>query len=108
MSDKPTTRMDTILEMLAATPNDSDLHYMLAMEYKSLGRTEDVATQLIKLVETVNPDNSPAYLQLGQALEKLNRIEEARKYLTRGIMVAENRKDWHAAEEMKELLSSLE
>lgn len=106
MSEK--TRLQMLEEMLAAEPNDSFVNYGLAMEYLAAGRAEDAVARLRHLTGTVNPSYSAGYYQLGKALDGLNRVDEAKEVLTRGIAIAEKSGDWHTAGEMKELLASLE
>src|SRR5258708_30001250 len=102
-----TNRREMIEAMLAETPNDPELRYMLAMEHVSAG--DDVAAvgcfqQLIGAA----PNYPPAYHQGGRALQRLNRVSEARSLLQQGIPIAQKQGDQHAAGEMTELLQSLE
>jgi hypothetical protein len=56
----------------------------------------------------MTPDYSAAYHQAGRALQRLNRIDEARAVLTQGMPVAQKQGAHHAAGEMAELLQALE
>jgi tetratricopeptide (TPR) repeat protein len=102
------TRLDMILDMLKAEPNDEFLNYGLALEYAGAGRLEEAAAAFRRIVDAVNPRHSASYLQLGQLLARLNRIDEAREVFTRGIAAAEAAGDLHPAGEMRAFLSELE
>jgi hypothetical protein len=47
------------------------------------------------------------YFQFGQFLARVGRVEEARKLLSDGILVAQNAGDMHARDEMQATLASL-
>jgi len=102
-----TSRMQQILQMLADEPNDPELRYMLAMEHAGSGDDEG-AVRCFQELLSANPDYAPAYHQGARALQRLDRIREARDLLQRGVPVAMTKGDQHAAEEMQELLASLE
>src|SRR5262245_19917592 len=101
------SRKQQIEEMLADTPDDPELHYMLAMEHTSAGDDVGAVGCFLKLLG-VAPDYAPAYHQAGRALHRLGRITEARTILQRGIPIALNKGNDHAAGEMQELLNNLE
>lgn len=103
----PKTRREQIEEMLAEQPDDAELRYALAMEHVSAGDDAGAVRCLRELI-AVQPDYPPAYHLAGRALQRLNRISEARDILLQGIPVAQNQRDFHAAGEMMELLQSLE
>jgi Flp pilus assembly protein TadD len=93
--------------MLTETPNDPELRYMLAMEHVSAGDDQGAARCFQELIMAA-PDYPPAYHQGGRALQRLNRIAEARSILQQGIPIAQRLGDFHAAGEMTELLASME
>src|SRR5437764_899821 len=101
------TRLPKIGAMLAEAPADPELHYMLAMEHTSLGDDATAVRCFQKLFE-VAPDYPPAYHMAARALQRLDRIDEARAILQKGIPVALAKNDTHAAGEMQELMASLE
>lgn len=101
------TRLEKIEAMLADSPNDPELHYMLAMEHVSLGNDTAAVSSFEKLVQ-VSPDYAPAYHQAGRVLQRLNRDKEAGAILRQGIAVAVAKGNDHAAGEMQALLESLE
>ncbi len=105
MTDK--TRKQQLEEMLTLEPGDPELHYMLAMEYVSEGNDEE-AMRHFQEINTKFPDYPPAYHMGGQALVRLNKIEEAKTLLQAGIATAHKAGNDHAAGEMAELLETLE
>jgi Tfp pilus assembly protein PilF len=100
------TRRQRLEEMLADSPDDVFLRYGLAMEDVSAGDDRAAVPRFEDLL-TVAPEYVPAYLQLGQALNRLGRGEEARDAFTRGIAAARQQGDQHAAEEMQGFLDGL-
>jgi cytochrome c-type biogenesis protein CcmH/NrfG len=101
------TRRQQIEEMLADQPGDPELRYMLAMELVSAG-DDAGAVGCFRDLLSVSPDYPPAYHQVGRALQRLGRIDEARGLLQQGIPIALQKGDQHAAGEMQELLDYLE
>jgi len=101
------TRRQQIEAMLAEDPNYAELHYMLAMEHVSAGDDAGAVRCFQELI-AIAPDYPPAYHQAGRALQRLDRVAEARAILLRGIPIAEKKGDLHAAGEMNELLQTME
>ena len=101
------TRKQQIEEMLADDPNDPFLRYGLAMEHISLGEDE-AAVRCFQDLLAVAPNYVPAFMQISQALIRLGRLAEARSQLSRGIAVARQQGNEHAAEEMQGFLAGLE
>ena len=100
-------RLAQIEAMLADEPNDPELHYMLAMEHVSAGDDAGAVPRFEKLV-VLAPSHTAAYHQGGRALHRLDRLAEARDWLTRGVAVALKQGDDHAAGEMRQLLEYLD
>jgi predicted Zn-dependent protease len=98
------TRKEQIEELLIADPNDPFLRYGLAMEHVSAGNDREAVRCLQELLD-VAADYVPAYLQLAQACLRMGQAAEARAVLTRGIPVARQQGDAHAAEEMQGFLA---
>jgi Flp pilus assembly protein TadD len=101
------TRKQQIEEMLAEDPNDAFLRYGLAMEHVSQGEDE-AAVRCFQELLTADPNYVAAYMQSGQALIRLGRGPEARTLLSRGVGVAQQQGNGHAAEEMQGFLAGLE
>src|SRR5262245_18621160 len=100
-------RLQRLEAMLADEPNDPELRYMLAMEHVSLGDDETALRSFQALID-MSPQYPPSYHQAGRALQRLNRLDEARTVLEKGIPIALAAGDSHAAGEMQGLLESLE
>jgi hypothetical protein len=101
------SRIAKIETMLQDMPDDVELRYMLAMEHAGAGNDAE-AVRCFEELMTRCPDYPPGYHQAGRALVRLNRIDEARAVLQRGVPVAMRKNDAHTAGEMQELLASLE
>jgi cytochrome c-type biogenesis protein CcmH/NrfG len=100
------TRKEQLQAMLAEDPNDPFLRYGLAMEHVSEGADAE-AVRCFQEMFQLTPDYVPAYHQAAQALVRLDRRTEADEVLRRGIGVARQQGDLHAAEEMQGLLANL-
>lgn len=101
------TRREKIEAMLQDEPNDPELRYALAMEHASEGNDEEAVRCFGELIQR-SSEYPPAYHQAGRALQRLNRLDEARALLRQGIPVAQKQGNAHAAGEMMELLESLD
>ncbi|MDB4676747.1 hypothetical protein OAF09_00810 [bacterium] len=100
------SRREKIEAMLAEDPDDTFLRYSLAMEHRSEGNNTQSLEILDALISEA-PPCIPAFFMAGQQFVDLDRIDDARDYLRRGIDEARNQNDAHAAAEMSELLTSL-
>jgi tetratricopeptide (TPR) repeat protein len=100
------SRREQLEEMLADDPDDAFVRYGLAMEHVSEGNNEAAVRCLQELIER-SADYVPAYQQAGQALVRLGRAGEAREMFTRGVAVARQQGNQHAAEEMQGFLAGL-
>lgn len=99
-------RRAKIEAMIEQEPNDHELRYMLAMEHVSEGNDEQ-AVKCFADIFGIAPEYAPAYHQGGRALQRLNRFDEARSVILRGIAAARMSGDDHAAGEMQGLLENL-
>jgi thioredoxin-like negative regulator of GroEL len=100
------TRRQQLEEMVAAEPSDPETRYFLAMDHVSQGDNEGAVRCFDELLQ-VAPDYPPAYHQYGQTLVRLGRIPLAREVLQRGILIAAQKGNAHARDEMQALLDSL-
>ena len=105
MTESP--RLKQILAWLAESPDDAELRYALAMEYRSLGDDERTAESLRSLI-TDRPEYIASYLMLAQTLTKLVRDDDAKDVLRAGITAAKKAGNEHAMGEMMVMLESLE
>jgi tetratricopeptide (TPR) repeat protein len=101
------SRKQQIEEMLAEDPTDAFLRYGLAMEYVSAGQEEEAIRCFGELLRAT-PDYVPAYMQQGRALTRQDRIAEARTIYQKGITIARQKGDQHAADEMTRFLEELD
>src|SRR5690606_3306598 len=93
--------------LLASDPDDTFLLYAHA---KACAGEGDIATALRQLDEVLkrDPKHVAACFQKGQVLAEQGQTAEATAILTRGIAVAREVGDEHAASEMQGFLESLE
>jgi thioredoxin-like negative regulator of GroEL len=101
------TRKQQLEEMLAEDPGDPFLRYGLAMEHVSAGDLE-AAVRCFRELVAASPAYVPAYLQAGQVLTRLGRVEEAKEVFRQGIAAAARQGDQHAQGEMEGMLDGLE
>ena len=101
-----TNRMELLKNMLAQNPADSFARYGLAMEYANRGELESAIGEFRTLLDH-NPDYAAAYFHRGQALEKLGRIEDARRSYEQGIEVTSRTGDQHTRSELQAALDLL-
>jgi len=106
MADAKKSRRDLLEQFVAQKPTDAFARYGLALECVKQGDDAAAAGHFHKLLET-NPDYSAGYLQFGQLLSRLGQLEEARKTLSAGIVVAQKAGDLHARDEMQAALTLL-
>jgi tetratricopeptide (TPR) repeat protein len=106
MANAQKSRRDILEQFVAQKPGDAFARYGLALECVKLGDDSAAAGHFHKLLES-NPDYSAGYFQFGQLLSRLGRLDEARKLLSDGIVVAQNAGDMHARDEMQAALTLL-
>lgn len=100
------SRRDTLEQFVTQKPADAFARYGLAVECANLGDNVAAATHFQKLLED-NPQYVAGYFQFGQFLGRVGRIDEARKVLSDGIVMAQKTGDAHARDEMEAALSML-
>ncbi len=99
-------RLEQLQDFLKEDPNDPFLKYAIATEYKSMNELEKALITFQSLMEA-HPNYVPTYYHLGKTLEALNRNEEAIEIYEKGITIAMQMKDMHAARELREALQQL-
>lgn len=102
----PANRLEILKTMLQQNPRDTFAQYGLAMEYANSGQLESAVAEFHALLE-FNPDYAAAYFHGGQALEKLGRVEEARRIYEQGIQVTSRTGDQHTRSELQAALDLL-
>lgn len=100
------SRREKIEALLAQEPGDQFLRYGLAVEYDNEGREVDALQLFAGLTADATP-HVASFFRGAQLLARLERIDQARDWLRRGIDEARRQGDLHAAGEMGELLASL-
>lgn len=106
MTQLQKTRRQILEDFVAQKPADAFARYGLALECVKLGDSSAAAAHFDELLAT-NPDYIAGYYQFGQLLGELGRLDEARKLLSDGIVVAQKAGDVHARDEMQAALTLL-
>jgi tetratricopeptide (TPR) repeat protein len=99
-------RIEILKNLVEQSPADSRTRYMLAMELASTGDLGAAVAQYRTLI-AADPDYLAAYLQTGQALERLGLLDEARQVYELGIQACRRHGDSHALSEIETQLASL-
>ncbi len=100
------SRLEQIRKMLADEPDDIFLNYALALELDK-GGDHDSSLELFEKLTRANTPYVPAFFMAAQMLNRLGKVEEAKKFLTDGIPVAREQGNSHAAGEMSEFLEMI-
>ncbi len=79
-----TSRIDQLLNFLAANPTDSFVRFALALEYAKLGDDEK-SLAYFKAILQDDPDYTGTYYHLGKLYERLNERESAINTYTAGL-----------------------
>ena len=106
MTHTQKSRREMLEQFVAQKPNDAFALYGLALECAKLGDNDAATTNFEKLLE-VDPNYVAGYFQFGQHLGRVGKLEEARKLLSDGILVAQKAGDTHARDEMHAALALL-
>ena len=100
-------RLESLLELHVKNPTDSFVMYGIALEYISIKDYAKAEEYCLKLLET-DPKYVPVYIQYAKLKEKINNIDDAKKLYLKGIEIAKEVGDKHAAKEMEDFLDELE
>ena len=103
----PSERFTMIQEMLKQNPEDSFLHYAVALEFKKHGDLKKAIEMLEELSEK-QPDYLATYYQLGKMQEENAQPEKAINTYKKGIDLAKTQNDRKALGELNEALMLLE
>jgi Tfp pilus assembly protein PilF len=93
-------------QFVAGKPTDAFARYGLALECAKEGDTHSAEGHFRTLLQD-HPQYVAGYFQFAQLLTRLGQLEEARKMLSDGIVVAQKAGDMHARDEMQSTLNSL-
>ena len=99
-------RLEILKSMVEQNPKDSFSRYGLAMEYAKSGSLDKAVEEYESLLG-FNPDYAAAYYHSGQALEKLGRIDDARRMYQRGLEATRRIGDEHTNSEIQAALDIL-
>lgn len=100
-------RRQKLEAMLAASPNDAMLRYMLALELDKESDHER-SLELFRSLMSDSPPYVPAFLMAGQLFTRLERTKDAKTTYQTGIKEAQKQKNDHAAGEMISFLQALD
>ena len=106
MTQAQKSRREALEQFVADKPADAFARYGLALECVKLGDDSAGTLHFQKLLE-MNPGYVAGYFQYGQLLSRIGRLDEARKMLSDGIVVAQRAGDMHARDEMQAALTLL-
>ncbi len=102
-----TDRLEKLMALLEAEPEDTFCTYGIAMEYVKLNDHEQALHWLDRTL-AIDPGYAYAYYQKGRILAMLDQREEARAVLTRGLEAAVASGDQKAHQELQELLGTVD
>lgn len=100
-------RLEQLLELLKADPNDSFLRYGVAMELAKAGRLEESLAEFSELLKR-DPDYVAGYFMAGRTCEQNADNEGAKQFYRDGIATANKVGDSHAASEISAALFAIE
>ena len=107
MTEERTRKRLAMLEQrIAAGADDPFIFYARALELRSLGQLADALAALSE-VEQRFPAYVPTFLMAGQIAVELDRADEARAFLDRGLALAARVGDEHARSELAQALAAL-
>ena len=99
-------RLEQLVELLNAEPDDAFLRYAVAMEYQKARRHDQAIAEFEELSRR-NPGYVAGYFMWGRTLEQKGDVAAARTIYKRGIDAARKAGDNHAAMEITEALEML-
>jgi predicted Zn-dependent protease len=106
MSEKSRRRL-MLEQSLSEDPTDPFRRYGLAVQCLREGDVGEGRQRLLALIDDHPDDQVAAYQQLGQSYADSGEREAAEGTLRAGIAKARALGDWHAANEMEEVIASL-
>jgi tetratricopeptide (TPR) repeat protein len=102
-----TPRLQKLLKMIDATPNDAFLLYGAALEHKNAGEFAESVAYLDRAI-AADPGMCYAYYQKGQVLEEQGETDAAAGAYRAGLAVARRLGDAKAEGELSQALSIVE
>ena len=101
------TRIESIRKLLESSPDDTFLLYSLGMELLGAEQPAEAIEQFQRVIRQ-DPGYLAAYLQAGQAMLSTGDSSGAAAMLRRGIALAAEQGDQHAADRLKLLLTAVQ
>jgi len=101
------SRMDRLKSFIERNPADAFSRHALAMEYIKIGDDAAARNELESLL-AMDPGYVGSYYHLGKLLERAGDPEAAAETYRKGILVAEQAGDRHAAGELRAALLNCE
>lgn len=106
MTQTQKSRREMLEQFVAEKPGDAFARYGLALECVKQGDEKSAEEHFQSLLQA-HPDYVAGYFQYGQLLSRLGRLQDARRILSDGIVVAQKAGDVHARDEMQAALTLL-
>jgi Tfp pilus assembly protein PilF len=106
MTQMQKSRREMLEQFVAGKPQDAFARYGLALECAKEGDTGAAENHFRTLLQD-HPQYVAGYFQFAQLLTRLGQLDEARRTLSDGIVVAQKAGDMHARDEMQSTLNSL-
>lgn len=94
------TRLEQVISLLKAEPNDAFLNHALAMEYVAAGDDERAIEVMERLLE-VHGDHTGTYYHLGHAYLRKGNKESALEVWEKGIITCKLLKKQHHLAELQ-------
>ena len=101
------TRLEKLLQFLAEDPNDSFTRYAIGLEFGGQKNYLE-AIRWMEELRAECPDYVPTYYQLASYYRELKKKNEAKAIYKKGIEVARQQNDLHAASELQLAFEELE
>ncbi len=100
-------RLTQLLAHLEEDPKDDFLLFAVAKEYEKRDQFETAETWFLRLQEQ-SSDYIGLYYNLGKLYERMDRIQDALRIYSEGLVLAKNTNDFHAASELNTAKMNLE
>ena len=101
------SRIEALEQLLVQNPDDGTLHYMLGNEYFKAQSYEQAVTSLRRYLSLAD-DEGAAYRLLAQSLDRLGKLDEARRAYQDGLAVATRHHHQPMIEEYTQALKDLD